>query len=90
MALIIKNPELEAHVAEMACAEGISADEYLERLVSEDKRRFEELRSDVRAGFASIERGDYTEYGEENLGELFDEVEADGLKRLSERRTAPK
>jgi hypothetical protein len=44
----------------------------------------------VRAGFASIERGACTDYSEESLKELFDEVEAEGLKRLSERRAAPK
>lgn len=41
MALSIKNAEPEAHVAEKARAEGISANEYLERLVKEDKRQFE-------------------------------------------------
>ena len=74
-------------MAEKAGAEGISVDEYLERLVREDKRQwqFEELRADVRAGFASIEGGASTDHGEENLKKLFDEVEAEGLKRLSER-----
>jgi hypothetical protein len=88
--LTIKNPELEAHLAEKARAEGISVDEYLERLVREDKRQFEDLRADVRAGFASIERGACIAYGEESLKELFDEVETEGLKRRSERQAAPK
>ena len=90
MAFTIRNPELEAHLAMKARAEGVSVDEYVERLLREDKRQFEELRADVGAGFASIERGASTDYSEENLKELFDEVEAEGLKRLSERRAARK
>ena len=90
MPLTIKNSELEAHVAAKAQAEGISADEYLERLVAEDKQQFEELRADVQAGFASIDEGDFTEYREDNLGEFFNEIEAEGLKRLSDRQAARK
>jgi hypothetical protein len=86
----IKDPGLEAHLAEKARAEGISVDEYLERLVKEDKQQHEKLRADVRAGFASIERGACTAYSEESLKELFDAVETEGLKRRSERHTAPK
>jgi hypothetical protein len=88
--LTIKDPGLEAHLAEKARAAGVSVDEYLERLVREDKRQHEELRADVRAGFASIENGARTAYSEESLKELFDEVEAEGLKRSSERQAAPK
>ena len=83
MALSLQNPELEAHIEEKARSEGVSASEYLERLVVEDKERFQHLRSDVRAGFESIDIGDSVEFDAGQLEEFFSEIEAEGQKRIA-------
>lgn len=44
----------------------------------------EELRRKVQIGFDQIERGEYTTYDENSLGELFERVKARGRKRLAE------
>ena len=54
-------------------------DEYAEHL--------KELKRKVQLGIQQIANGDYVEYTNETLHELFDEIKEEGLKRLEERRT---
>ncbi len=54
------------------------------RLLRERDQRLEALRRDVRAGFEAVERGDYSEYDEDNIHKLSDRVKARGRKRLAE------
>ena len=53
------------------------------RLLSERDQRVEALRREVRAGFEAVERGDYTDYDEDTIHELTDDVNARGRKRLA-------
>ncbi len=54
------------------------------RLLRERDQRVEALRRDVRAGFEAVERGEFTDYDENNINELADRVKARGRKRLAE------
>ena len=54
------------------------------RLLRERDLRLEALRRDVRAGFEDLDRGEFTEYGAESIGELSKAVKARGRKRLEE------
>ena len=53
------------------------------RLLIERDQRVESLRRDVRAGFAAIERGEYTEYDAVSLSKLPKRVQSRGRKRLA-------
>ena len=54
------------------------------RLLRERDQRVEALRRDIRAGFEAVERGDYSDYDEDTIHELSDDVKARGRKRLAE------
>ncbi|HXF27775.1 MAG TPA: type II toxin-antitoxin system ParD family antitoxin [Bryobacteraceae bacterium] len=54
------------------------------RLLKERDQRLEALRRDVRAGFEAVERGEYTDYGENNIRQLAERVKTRGRKRLLE------
>ena len=54
---------------------------------NEHDREFEDLRAKVHEGITQIENGDFVEYTDENLHELFDEIEAEGLRELEMRRS---
>lgn len=56
------------------------------RLLDERDVYLEELKEKVHLGIKQIESGDYVEYTAETLHELFDEIEAKGLRRLEARR----
>ena len=65
-----------------------SAEEVLSealRLLELRDKKLAALREDVRIGVEQLERGEYTEYTDETLHELFDEIEAEGRKWLESR-----
>lgn len=49
--------------------------------------RLEELRKEIQIGIDQIERGEYTEYDEHTLKNLFDDIRAGGKKKLESERT---
>ncbi len=55
-----------------------------------EDREIAELRKAVRAGIASLDRGEFTEYGADSIGNLASEVKARGHKLLKERQLAKK
>ena len=56
------------------------------RLLDERDKYLEDLRAKVRMGIKQIENGDFVEYTDENLHELFEEIESEGLRELEKRR----
>ena len=52
------------------------------RLLRERDGRLTELRADIRAGFETVERGEYKDYDEEGVKRLAARVKARGRKRL--------
>ena len=54
------------------------------RLLNERDHRLEALRRNVRAGFESVDRGEFTAYGEVTIVELGERVKARGRKRLAD------
>ena len=60
--------------------------EALRLLQERDERKLDRLRKDIRAGFAAIERGDYTEYDERTVQSLAEEVKARGRRKLAAQR----
>jgi len=53
------------------------------RLLDERDRKFAQLKADVLEGFAQIERGEYTEYDEHSLKDLFEGVKKRGRAKLA-------
>ena len=51
--------------------------------------REDELRAEVQKGLDDLERGDYAEYDETTLHELFESVKARGRERLATRNQRP-
>ena len=41
------------------------------------------LRQDIKEGLDQMERGEFTEYDEHTLGNLFEEIRTKGIKRLA-------
>lgn len=56
------------------------------RLLKERDERSESLRKDIRAGFESVERGEYTQYTASSVQKLANRVKAQGRKRLANER----
>jgi len=60
----------------------------LERLESAEKElhliKLDVLQKDIAAGIAQLETGDYTEYDEDTLSDLFVDIKARGRQRLAE------
>ena len=52
------------------------------RLLRERGQRLEALRRDICAGFEAVERGEFTDYDENNIKELADGIKARGRKRV--------
>lgn len=86
-------PELERLVQEKV-ASGLynSASEVIRealRLLNERDQlrqiRLEELRKEIAIGIEELERGEFTEYDEDSLGELFEDVKRRGRERLAKR-----
>lgn len=65
-----------------------SFQQILDRLESAEKElesmKLDALQRDVAAGIAELESGDYEEYDEDSLSELFDDIKARGRQRLTE------
>ncbi|MCI0438506.1 MAG: type II toxin-antitoxin system ParD family antitoxin [Chloroflexi bacterium] len=55
------------------------------RLLEWRDKKLAALREDVRIGIEQLERGEYTEYTDETLHELFDEISERGRKWLKSR-----
>ena len=77
--------------AEVAEGGYTTTSEYLSALIREAQERkasrhLEELRRDVRHGFAQIERGEYTEYASGK--ESADRIIAEGRRRMAEQEAA--
>ncbi len=87
---IMLTPQLEKLVKEKlesgqyASAEEVFAEAL--RLLEWRDKKLAALREDVRIGLEQLERGEYTEYTDETLHELFDEIEAEGMRELEARR----
>lgn len=68
-----------------------SFQQILDRLESAEKEleamKLDALRRDVAAGIAELESGDYEEYDEDSLSDLFDDIKAEGRRRLAEYKT---
>jgi len=64
----------------------------LDRLESAEREleamKLDALRRDIAAGIAELESGDYEEYDEDSLPELFNDIKARGRQRLAERGIA--
>jgi len=52
-------------------------------LLQDRERRLEQLRRDVDRGIEQLENGDYTEYTDDSLRERFEQIKAEGRKRLA-------
>lgn len=67
-----------------------SFQQILDRLESAEKElqfmKLDALRKDIAAGIAELETGDYEEYDEDTLPELFNDIKARGRRRLTEHR----
>jgi antitoxin ParD1/3/4 len=48
--------------------------------------RIAELRKEIAIGLEQLDRGEYVEYDEASLKRRFDEIKAEGRKRLANRR----
>ncbi len=64
------------HTASEVVREGL-------RLLKERDQHLEALRKDVRAGFYSVDQGEYTDYSVADLPALAGRIKARGLKRLT-------
>jgi antitoxin ParD1/3/4 len=56
------------------------------RLLAERDQRMKSLRRDVRAGFAAVERGEYTDYDATSIKTLARRVKSRGRRRLAAER----
>ena len=60
------------------------------RLLEERDRlremRLEELRREIAVGLEQLDRGEYAEYDEKSLAELFERIGTEGRKRLGQRK----
>lgn len=67
-----------------------SFQQILNRLESAEKEleamKLDALQRDVAAGIAELEAGDYEEYDEDSLPDLFEDIKARGRRRLAERK----
>jgi antitoxin ParD1/3/4 len=50
------------------------------RLLEQRDKKLASLRQDVRAGLDQLERGEYVEYTDETLDQLFDEIESEAVR----------
>jgi antitoxin ParD1/3/4 len=59
------------------------------RLLKERDECQARLRADVRAGFAEVDRGHYTEYDDRTLPTLARQIKAEGRRRLAKIKNTP-
>ena len=53
------------------------------QLLRERKEKLEQLRADLQAARDQFGRGEFTEYTQESLRELFDQIQEEGYRRFS-------
>ncbi len=86
------SPELQQLVErELAAGSYRSEDELLlaaVRLLAQRDRRREELRREIQIGRDQLDRGEYTEYDEQTLRELFDQLKQRAQRRIEGGRNA--
>ena len=58
------------------------------RLLRERERRLEELRKEIQPALEALDRGEYTEYDETSLRDMFEDVKARGRIRLAGRHSS--
>lgn len=56
------------------------------RLLKEQDEHEEWLRKEVQAGLDQLERGEYTDYDDSSLDDLFERIKSDGRKVLAARQ----
>ena len=56
------------------------------RLLRERERRLDELRKQVQVGLDQLDHGEFDEYDDASLRQFFDEIKAEGRKRLGANR----
>ena len=56
----------------------------------EEARKLATLRAELQRADQQIDRGDCTGYAERTIGQLFAEVEAEGMRKLADKRFDPK
>ena len=82
------SPELEKLVKEkVESGKYPTADDVVReglQLLKERDEEFEALRRDIREGFEDIERGDYEDYDDDSLKDLFEDIKTRGRLRLAE------
>ena len=61
-------------------------EEAVHRLLREDHAEREKLRQALQQGIDDLERGDHTDYDEETIKDLANDVHQRGLKHLAERQ----
>ena len=78
-------PEIEQYVEQVvATGRYESAEQAVReafRLLQEKDRRFESLRTDVKAGFDQLDRGEGIELDDDGLRDFFDDIQARGQQR---------
>jgi antitoxin ParD1/3/4 len=52
-------------------------------LFQEYERRRQQLQADIQLGLDQLDRGEYTEYDEQGLDELFERIKTEGRKKLA-------
>ena len=79
-------PEQQSRLQQTAERVGRDAQELVavavDRFLAEEERVAEELRAAIDAGDEDIESGHYTDYTEQTIGELFNDVRRRGRARL--------
>ena len=70
-----------------------SADDYVRALIEEEQRRKDErekkfaaLKKDIAIGIEQLDRGEGKVYTKETLSKMFDEIKAEGRKRLAAKK----
>ena len=79
-------PELESFVAEQIAAGNYQSEQDLVvnavRVLRDVQAKRRQLREDVRLGVEQLERGEYTEYDEAGLRQLFEKLEQRVVHRV--------
>ena len=78
-------PEIEQYVEQVVATGRYESSEQAIReafrLLQEKDRRFESLRTDVKAGFDQLDRGEGIELDDDGLRDFFDDIQARGRQR---------
>ncbi len=58
------------------------------RLLRELERKREQLKADIQVGLDQLDRGEYTEYDDQGLDDLFERIKTEGRKKLAAKPTS--